>query len=71
MWKTLWITLLKGCFKMQIDKDELLNKAKELLRVEMTEIAFIIWFVNFSDVTYKIFADLLFCKILFPIACIR
>ena len=34
-------------------------------------IAFIIWLVNFSEVTYRIFADLLFCKILFTIACIK
>ena len=29
---------------MQIDKDELLNKAKQLLKVEMTEIAYETWF---------------------------
>ena len=31
---------LKGCFNMQIDKDELLNQAKELLKDEVTQIAF-------------------------------
>ena len=38
---------------MQIDKDELLNKAKELLRVEMTEIAFETWFgpVEITEMT--------------------
>ena len=48
LWKTLWITLyffyLKGCFNMQIDKDELLNQAKELLKDEVTQIAFQTWF---------------------------
>lgn len=53
MWKTLWITLLKGCFIMQMDKDELLNKAKELLKVEMTEIAYETWFgpVEITEMT--------------------
>ena len=38
---------------MQIDKNELLNKAKELLRVEMTEIAFETWFgpVEITEMT--------------------
>ena len=35
---------LKGCFNMQIDKDELLNQAKELLKDEVTQIAFQTWF---------------------------
>ena len=38
---------------MQINKDELLNKAKELLKVEMTEIAFETWFgpVEITEMT--------------------
>jgi len=35
---------LKGCFKMQIEKDELLNQAKELLKEEVTQIAYETWF---------------------------
>ena len=56
MWKTLWITLLKGCFIMQMDKDELLNKAKELLKVEMTEIAYETWFgpVEITEMTEQL-----------------
>ena len=38
---------------MQMDKDELLNKAKELLKVEMTEIAYETWFgpVEITEMT--------------------
>ena len=38
---------------MQIDKNELLNKAKELLKIEMTEIAFETWFgpVEITEMT--------------------
>lgn len=35
---------LKGCFNMQIEKDELLNQAKELLKEEVTQIAYETWF---------------------------
>ena len=38
---------------MQMDKDELLNKAKELLKIEMTEIAYETWFgpVEITEMT--------------------
>ena len=37
----------------------------------MSLIAFISWFVNFSDVTYRTLEAVLSSTILFPIACIK
>ena len=49
MWKNLWINnIQKGWFSYQMytDKNDLLTKAKDLLKEEMTTISYTTWIKN-------------------------